>query len=125
MGLIRDDLSRQVIGAAIGVHKALGPGLFEAVYHAALIEELRRRSTPFTSELPLEVNYKGVNLGIGYRMDLLINDEIVVELKAVDKVLPIHEAQLMTYMKLAKARIGYIINFNVHLLKQGITRRVL
>lgn len=125
MNLHLGNLSRLVAGAAIEVHKELGPGLLESAYQQALALELAGRKIPFRRELPLNVSYKGQELGLGYRIDFLIADRLIVELKSVEAILPIHQAQLLTYMRIAGVRVGYLLNFNVHLLKHGITRRVL
>ncbi len=114
------DLVYRVNGAAIEVHKALGPGLLESVYHKCLKKELSLRGISFQSELVVNINYKGLELDAELRCDLFIEDVLPVELKAVDAIHPIHEAQLMTYMKLLKAPEGLLINFNVtHIFKEG------
>jgi GxxExxY protein len=114
------DLIYQVNGCAIEVHKHLGPGLLESVYHCCLKKELTLRGFDFQTELTIPVNYKGLEVEAGLRCDLFLEKSLVVELKAVEKVLPIHEAQLLTYMKLLEAPIGLIINFNVtHIFKEG------
>jgi GxxExxY protein len=117
-------LTEQIIGAAIEVHRELGPGLLESTYEAALAYELTLRGVPFERQAALPIKYKGVLMEIGYRLDLLVGDAVVVELKAVDRVDRIHEAQLITYLKLSGKRAGLLINFNVPLLKDGITRRL-
>jgi GxxExxY protein len=119
-----DDLSREIIGAAIEVHKHLGPGLFESAYEECLCYELGLRGIEFKRQVPLPLNYKGVWLECGYRLDLLVEDLVVVELKAVEAIETIHDAQLLTYLKLRNAWLGMIINFNVKLLKDGIRRLV-
>ncbi len=121
----KDPLSAAVIGAAIEVHRLLGPGLLECLYHRALRFELGLRGVPFRSEEPVPVNYKGQHLGDDLRLDLIVADQLIVELKAVDHLHPIHEAQLITYLKLTGLRTGLLINFNVRLLKEGIKRMVL
>lgn len=114
------DLIYQVNGCAIEVHKHLGPGLLESVYHSCLKKELIIRGINFQTELIIPVNYKGLEVEAGLRCDLFIEKSLVVELKAIEKVLPIHEAQLLTYMKLLEVPIGLIINFNVtHIFKEG------
>ena len=120
-----DDLSNQVIGCALEVHRALGPGLLESTYEQCLAHELSLRCIPFKTQWPLPVEYKGVCLDCGYRVDIFVDDKLIVELKSVDQFLPIHEAQLLTYMKLAKIPTGLLINFNVKLLRNGIRRFVL
>ena len=119
-----DELSREIIGAAIEVHKHLGPGLFESAYEECLCCELGLRGIKFKRQVPLPLNYKGMNLECGYRLDLLIEDLVVVELKAVEAIDPIHDAQLLTYLKLRNAWLGMIINFNVKKLKDGVRRLV-
>jgi len=118
-------LSSEVIGSAIEVHKTLGPGLLESAYQQCMAHELKMRGINFCMEYPLPVRYKGMKLDCGYRIDLLVENEIVVELKSVESLKGIHEAQLLTYMKLANKKQGYLINFNVKLLKQGLKSFVL
>jgi GxxExxY protein len=113
-----------IIGAAIEVHRHLGPGLLESAYEECLCQELMLRNIPFKRQFPLPVSYKGKDLDCGYRIDLLVNDEVVVELKAVENLLPIHEAQTLTYMKLGGWHVGLLLNFNVPILKSGIKRLV-
>src|SRR5688572_11740106 len=113
-----------IIGAAIEVHRHLGPGLLESAYEECLSEELSLRKISFKRQLPLPVIYKTKRLDIGYRVDLLVNNEVVVELKTVESVLPIHEAQTLTYMRLGGWQVGLILNFNVVVLKNGIKRLV-
>jgi len=120
-----DVLSRKVIGCAIEVHKHLGPGLLESAYEQCLGYELQQSGIAFARQVPLPVEYKDMRLDCGYRADLVLNDQLVVELKSVDKLQRIHEAQLLTYMKIAKIHTGLLINFNVNLLKSGIKRFVL
>ena len=114
-----------VIEAAFRVHRALGPGLLESVYETCLCHELHKLETPFERQLDLPVKYDGIVLATGLRIDLLVNQTVVVEVKAVEEVLPVHQAQLLTYMKLTDSRLGFLINFNVAQLKDGITRVVL
>ena len=116
--------SETIIGAAIEVHKHLGPGLMESAYEECLSQELSLRSLPYRRQVALPVEYKGIYLDCGYRMDLLVTEQIVVEIKAIDHLLPIHEAQLLTYLKLGGWQLGLLLNFNVALLKQGIRRIV-
>nr|WP_315231088.1 GxxExxY protein [uncultured Flavobacterium sp.] len=114
------DLIYQVNGCAIEVHKHLGPGLLESVYYTCLKKELTIRGFEFQTELKIPVNYKGLELETGLRCDLLVEESLVVELKAIEKVLPIHEAQILTYMKLLEVPIGLMLNFNVtHIFKEG------
>lgn len=123
--MIHGELTEQIIGGAVEVHRALGPGLLESAYEQCLARELTLRGIPFLLQAPLPVEYKGLRLDCGYRVDLLVDGKVILELKSVDALVPIHEAQLLTYMQLARVRVGLLINFNVELLKQGIVRRVL
>ena len=118
-------LTGQIIGAAIEVHRALGPGLLESAYEECLARELALRGVPFDRQWELPVSYKGVKLDCGYRLDLLVAGEVVVELKAVEKLLPIHDGQMLTYLRIGEWKVGLLINFNVPVLKQGIRRKVL
>ena len=118
-------LIKSIIGAAIEVHRAIGPGLLESAYVQCLCYELSLRKLPFALEVPLPVQYKGVKLDCGYRVDLVVNDLVVVELKAVECLIPVHEAQLLTYLKLGGWKAGLLINLNDPLLRDGIVRRVL
>jgi GxxExxY protein len=120
-----DELTGKVIGCAIEVHRSLGPGLLESAYEKCLSFELSANNIHHYVQKELPVKYKGINLDCGYRIDLLIEEKLIVELKSVDAILPVHEAQLLTYMKLAKINTGLLINFNVSLLKKGIKRFVL
>ncbi|MCC7116891.1 MAG: GxxExxY protein [Anaerolineales bacterium] len=117
--------TESIIGAAIEVHKHLGPGLLESAYEECLCHELSLRNIPFQRQVPLPVAYKGTKLDCGYRIDLLVNNEVVVELKSVDSILPIHEAQTLTYMRLGSWKVGLILNFNVPILVKGVKRLVL
>jgi GxxExxY protein len=123
--LIESDLTSQILGAAIDVHRALGPGLLESAYQACMCRELTLRDIPFRSQVALPVHYKGVHLDCGYRIDLVVRERAIVELKSVERLAPIHEAQLLTYLRLSRIRVGLPINFNVLLLPRGIIRRVL
>ena len=123
--LLERDLTDQIIAAAIEVHKALGPGLLESAYQLCMAHESKLRKLSFEQQVPLKVNYKGLELDGGYRLDFVYNHRVVVELKTVESVLPVHEAQLLTYLKLTGIRVGLPINFYVPLLKSGIYRRVL
>lgn len=118
-------ITEQVIGAAIEVHRALGPGLLESAYEECLCRELSLCDIAFERQKPLPVFYKGVNLDCGYRLDLLVAGAVVVEIKACELIQPIHEAQLMTYLKLGGWKLGLLINFNVPVIKDGIRRRIL
>ncbi len=115
-------ISKEIIGAAIEVHKVLGPGLMESAYQASLAQEFSLRNIEFEKEKALPLEYKGIKLDCGYRLDFLVGGLVVVELKAVEKVLPIHHAQLLTYLKLLNLKLGLILNFNVPVLKDGIKR---
>ncbi|MFM1919411.1 MAG: hypothetical protein RLZZ303_1045 [Candidatus Hydrogenedentota bacterium] len=117
-------LTHEVIGAAIEVHRHLGPGLLESTYESCLARELEIRHVSFERQVPLPVSYKGVALECGYRLDLLIEGRIVLELKAVEKSTELHKAQLLTYLRLTGHRLGLLINFNVPFLRDGITRLV-
>lgn len=119
-----NDVTRAIIGAAIEVHRALGPGLLESAYEECLCRELALRKIPFEKQRPLPVEYKGVLLDCGYRLDLLVANTVVVELKTVEELLPIHEAQVLTYLRLGGWKIGLLVNFNVAVLKNGIRRFV-
>jgi GxxExxY protein len=121
----RDPLTAAVIAAAIEVHRVMGPGLLESVYQACLEHELRLRGMDFSPQAPLPISYKGVVVGDPLVMDVYFPERLVVELKAVDRIEPIHEAQLLTYLRLTKTHVGLLINFNVRLLKDGIKRMVL
>ena len=122
--LYEKDLTHKIIGAAIEVHRALGPGLLESAYQACLAREFSLRGLPFEQEKPIPVEYKGVRLDCGYRLDFAVAGKVVVELKAVEAIHPIHEAQLLSYLKLTGYRVGLLINFNVPILKDGIKRMV-
>jgi GxxExxY protein len=120
-----DDLSNKVIGCALEVHRHLGPGLLESAYAQCLAHELSAAGIPFELECPIPVSYKGKRLDCGFRADIVVDESLLVELKSVQELLPIHEAQLLTYMKLAEVRIGLLINFNVRMLRDGLKRMVL
>ena len=120
-----EELTEKIIGAAIEVHRVLGPGLLESVYEKALCHELNLRGLSFKHQIAIPLHYKGVDLECGFRIDLLVENIVVLELKSVASILPVHEAQLLTYMKLLKKPVGFIFNFNVPVLKQGMIRRVL
>lgn len=123
--LIHEELTEGIIGAAIEVHRHLGPGLLEAVYEKCLCQELSLCGMPFDRQVHLPVFYKGVELDCGFQIDVLVDKKVVVELKAVHEIIPIHKAQLLTYLKLSAHRVGLLINFNVAVLKNGIERIVL
>lgn len=120
-----DELTRKVIGCAIEVHRELGPGLLESTYEQCLAHELLMQGIPFRLQAALPVEYKGMKLECGYRVDVFVDETLIVELKSVDRLLDIHSAQLLTYMKLAPASVGLLINFNERVLKNGIKRFVL
>ena len=120
-----DELSRKVIGLSIEVHRELGPGLLENTYKQCLAYELSQAGINFQIEVELPVKYKNVHISCGYRIDLLIENNLIIELKSVDKIIPIHEAQLLTYMKLSDIKVGLLMNFNEIVLKDGIKRFVL
>ena len=116
------ELTEKVIGCAIEVHRLLGPGLLESTYQQCLAHELMLNAIPFRLEAPLPVDYKGAKLDCGYRLDLVVDEQLIVELKAVDQITGLHQAQLMTYMKLSKVSLGLLINFNVTRLVDGVKR---
>ena len=119
-----NELTDKIIGAAIEVHKGLGPGLLESAYEECLAHELSLANVSFERQLPLPVNYKSLSLDCGYRLDFLVEKKVVLELKAIERLQPIHQAQLLTYLKLGGWAIGLLINFNVPVLRQGIKRMV-
>ncbi len=123
--LREEPLTQEVLGAAIEVHRILGPGLLESAYEHALCHELEVRNIAFQSQIDLDIKYKGVALGSGFRMDLLVRDTVIIEIKSVEHLLPVHTAQLLTYLRLSGYGIGLLINFNVPVLRNGIIRRVL
>ncbi len=118
-------LSGKIVSAAYRVHRELGPGLLENVYETCLAQELKELGIKFERQVPMPVHYKKVELDAGFRIDLLVEKQIIVELKTVEGLLPVHKAQLITYLKLSGCRIGLLINFNVEILKDGIKRIVL
>lgn len=118
-------LSRQIIGAAIEVHKQLGPGLLESAYEECLAYELKLRNVAYERQKPVPVEYKGLKLGCGYQLDILVEQCVIVELKAVEAIAPVHEAQLLTYLRLTGCRLGLLLNFNVPMMKAGIKRLIL
>ena len=120
-----DELSKKVIGCAIEVHRELGPGLLESAYEQCLAAELSLSRIPFQVQVDLPVSYKGTRLDCGYRIDLLVDKQLIVELKSIEQLLKIHEAQILTYMRLAKVNVGLLMNFNVPILKNGIKRFLL
>jgi len=122
---LEKECTQRIIGAAIEVHRALGPGLLESAYQACLEREFEERGIAYQSQLSLPVHYRDIDLDVGYRIDLLVENKIVVELKSVESIESIHEAQLLTYLRLSKHQVGLLINFNVPVLRDGIVRRVL
>lgn len=120
-----NELTHEIVGAAIEVHRYLGPGLLESAYQECLCHELRLRGVDFRRELNLPLNYKGIKLDCGYRVDVLVADLVLVELKAIQILTAVHEAQLLTYLRLGGWKVGLLINFNVPVLKDGIRRRIL
>ena len=117
-------LSSRIIGAAIEVHKALGPGLLESAYEECICHELSIGGLSLERQKPLAVRYKGINLDCGYRLDVVVEDAIILELKSCEKIMPIHKAQLLTYLKLSGFKLGLLLNFNVTLMREGIVRIV-
>ena len=123
--LIYEGLTEQIIGAAIEVHKAIGPGLLESAYQECMCHELNLRRLNFRREVVVPVAYKGVALDCGYRLDLIVEETVILELKSTARIIPVHEAQLLTYLKLLNKPVGLIINFNVPILRAGgIVRKV-
>ena len=115
-------LAKEVVDSAIEVHRTLGPGLLESAYEAVLCTEFAQREIAFERQVPLPVKYKGVTVDCGYRLDVLVSGEIILELKAVEHVMPVHEAQIISYLKLAGKPLGFLINFHSRLLKDGLKR---
>jgi len=122
--IIDQELTEGIIGSAIEVHRYWGPGLYEDIYERSLCEELRSRQIAFERQVSIPLVYKNVQVGEALRLDLLIQKQVVVEIKSVSEVLPVHESQLLTYMRLTRCRIGLLLNFNVFAMKQGIRRLV-
>ena len=120
-----EHITSRIIRCAMKVHSELGPGLLESAYMACLSQELISHGTILQCEWPLPVHFQGIEVNVGYRLDLLVEDQVVVELKSVEKLLPVHEAQLLSYLKLSKRPVGLLINFNVVHLRHGIRRKVL
>jgi len=117
-------VGRSIVEAALVVHRALGPGLLESAYQVCLADELERRGHKIDRQLSLPVVFKGVQLDASYRVDLLVDDVVIIEVKAVETLAPLHDAQLLTYLRLSGRRLGFLINFNVPLIKQGIRRKI-
>jgi GxxExxY protein len=120
-----DLLTERIIGFAIEVHRQLGPGLLESAYEDCLCHEIKTNGLGFRRQVSLPVVYKGIHLDCGYRLDILVEDEVIVELKTVERLMPIHEAQMLTYLKLSRLRTGLLLNFNSTVLKDGIRRMML
>ncbi len=123
--MVRDQLTDKIIGLAIEVHRSLGPGVLESAYETCLCYELDQSRLKFSKQKSIPIRYKDVDLNCGFRADVIVEDRLLLELKAVEKILPIHEAQLLTYLKLTGLKTGLILNFNTVLLKDGICRMVL
>ncbi len=119
------EVTRRVIGAAIEVHRTLGPGLLESAYEECLADEFTRRGMAFSRQVEIPVQYKGRRLNLCYRIDFLVENSVILELKSVDSILGVHQAQLLTYLKLTRKRVGLLINFNVPLLRDGLIRKIL
>jgi len=117
-----EELSRNLVDSAFKVHQTLGPGLLESVYEACLCVELRKRGIRYKSQAPIPLVYEGVSIEAGLRLDLLVESSIILEIKSVERLLPVHQSQLLTYLKLADLHLGLLINFNVALFKQGVRR---
>jgi GxxExxY protein len=122
--MTENQIGKLVIDAAIQVHKATGPGLLESAYEACLSYELKKRDLPIQTQIDLPIIYKDVRLDAGYRLDILVEKKVIIELKAVEKILPIHKAQLLSYLKLSGCKLGFLLNFNVVKMKEGIYRMV-
>jgi GxxExxY protein len=123
--MIYEDITSSIIGSAIEVHKLLGPGLLESAYEECMIYELNKKGLSILKQKPVPVIYKEIKLNCGYRLDLLVENKVLVELKAIEAIHPVHEAQVLTYMKFANIKVGLLINFNILVLKNGIRRFVL
>jgi GxxExxY protein len=123
--MTENELTNQIIGCAIDVHRTLGPGLLESAYEECLAHELSQRGIPFDRQNPLPVMYRGLKLECGYRADFLVDGKVIVELKAVDALAPIHDAIVLTYLRMSGCKVGLLLNFNVPILRDGIKRLVL
>jgi len=117
-------ITKTIIGVAVNIHRALGPGLLESAYEACMVYDLAHAGLEVEQQKPLPIVYRGVKLECGYRLDLIIESEVIVEIKSIEKLLPIHKAQLLSYLKLSGCKLGLLINFNVQILKNGIQRIV-
>jgi GxxExxY protein len=123
--LYEKNLTEEIIGAVIEVHRHLGPGLLESTYEECLCHEFKLRNISFERQKPIPIEYKDSSLDCGYRVDILVENKVILELKCVDTIIPIHEAQLLTYLKLSGIKVGFILNFNVSIMRDGIKRMVL
>lgn len=123
--LLHEEVTREIVDSAIEVHRLLGPGLLESVYEECLCSELAERSIGFERQVPIPVLYKGKKLECGFRADLIVEGRVVLELKSVEKLQPIHEAQLLTYLRLSGMKVGFVLNFNERTLRAGLLRRAL
>ena len=123
--ILEEGLTEKIIGAAIEVHKYLGPGLLESAYEECLCHELNLRGLKFERQKPIPLEYKGIKLDCGYRLDIIVEEKVILEIKTVDAITPVHEAQFLTYLRLANLKVGLILNFNVPVLKDGIRRMIL
>lgn len=122
--LVHEDITEKVIGAAMEVHRLLGPGLLESAYAACLSRELELQGLSVHCQVPVSLDYKGLNIECAYRFDMVVEGKVVVELKSVEVIHPVHEAQLLTYLKLSGLHVGLLLNFNVPVLKDGIIRKI-
>jgi GxxExxY protein len=122
---LRDPLTERIIGLAIDVHRALGPGLLESAYEECLCFEMKQVGIAYARQVSLPIVYKGMRLDCGYRLDILVQRKLIIEVKSVERLLPIHEAQLLTYLRLSRYKIGLLMNFNTSVLKDGIRRFIL
>jgi len=120
----RDDIARQIVDSALAVHRALGPGLLESVYEQCLAYELRGRGIHVRTQVAVPIRYRDAQIEAGFRLDMIVGDLVVVEVKAIEKLMPVHEAQLLTYLKFSQFHLGLLINFNVVLIKHGIKRMI-
>jgi GxxExxY protein len=123
--LLYEELTREILAAAIEVHKELGPGLLESAYEECLCRELSLRKIGFQRQVPQPVCYKGIKLDCGYRLDIVVEDKVILELKSVEELIPLHQAQLLTYLRLSGKKVGFLMNFNTVRMMDGVTRMVL
>jgi GxxExxY protein len=122
--MTENEIARQIVDAAYHIHKAYGPGLLETAYEAMLVHDLEKRGLVVRQQVPISIKYDGVEIGVGYRADLIVGDKVIVELKSIANIAPVHEKQLLTYLKLADKRLGLLLNFGAPLMKRGISRVV-